>query len=66
MSVDDLLKSRHDYFPQGIYIAGTFIKDFLGLRRQIYYDAVEFRENRRLGFYFFIVTCILDVAVCSI
>ena len=64
--IDQLLRGRREFFPQGVYIGSTLMKDVTAERRLLYFDRKEFRENRRLGFYFFVVTCILDVIVCSI
>ena len=66
MAVDDLLRSRHAYFKEGVVMAETVVKAITASRRLLYYDRKEFREQRRLGIAFFIVTCLLDALVCSL
>ena len=63
---DDIIKGRRKYFPESDHVALTFMKDYIGERRLYYHNIVENRQTMRSGFIFFIVTCILDVIVCTI
>ena len=66
MPTAELLRSRKDFFPEGISLASTFIKDLTAAKRLKYHDRKEFRDQRRMGYVFIVLTALLDTLVCTL
>jgi hypothetical protein len=64
IALDTLLISRRLYFNDSLDIGSTFAKDYLGARRAVYADRKDTKDTLTNGFYFTIVTCLLDWGVC--
>ena len=64
--VDILLISRRLYFNDSLDIGTTFANEYLKARKDIYADKKDTKDTFRNGFYFLIVTCLLDWGVCVI
>jgi hypothetical protein len=62
--IDTLMISRRLYFKDSLEIGSVFAKEYLGSRRAVYTDKKDTRDTLRNGFYFLIVTCLLDWGVC--
>jgi hypothetical protein len=60
----ELIRSRAKYFAEGSAIGSQLIHQYTAERRLFYADAKEHRELVRNGFIFFVITCLLDWAVC--
>lgn len=60
MKYNDLLIARHKYFIDGISVAHQLMIGYTGERRLYYSDKKEFRENLKMGFVFFVGTCLID------
>lgn len=62
--VEDLLRSRRKYFKEGTSVANNLMSTYTGERRMYYTDKLDTKETMRMGFAFFVGTCILDFIIC--
>ena len=62
--LDDLLKSRRKYFKEGTEVAHNLMSTYTGERRMYYTEKLDTRDTLRMGFVFFVGTCILDWIIC--
>lgn len=64
MSTKELLKARRDFYESGVEVGLTFVRDYIGERNAYYNTKEENRTTLKRGAAFFVVTCLLDWAVC--
>lgn len=64
--VINLLRSRRQYFSEGVEVAGKLIKDYTGSRRSYYFEKKENKQTQIKGVYFILGTILLDWIVCVI
>ena len=62
----DLLRSRLQYFPESSQLAKKYVQHLITDRQLEYNDTKEFRDNCKMGFVYFILTCIADFYISNL
>ena len=65
-AVEDVLVSRRMFFPEALSVGKQFVMDYVGNRRTHYNEKREFRRNAKLGAWFLLGTCVLDIIVSTL
>lgn len=58
--IEDIIKSRAEYFEEGGEVAKQFVEHLTGDRRMHYHDSKDFRETAQKGFAFWMGCIVLD------